>query len=84
MKLYSSTNFHSPYNNIFLRVTEYKFIVSNCHSSGPNGIYLFEFSNINSRTKCKLCSKCLKLTIEIPDVVLEFLLFTLNISDTLF
>ena len=39
---------------------------------GPTGIYLFEFGNINSKIKCKICSG---LTIEAPDVVQVFLFF---------
>ena len=35
----------------------------------------------NSTIKCEIC---LKLTIEVPDVVLVSLLLTLNIFDTLF
>ena len=37
--------------------------------SGPTDIYLQEISNTNSRIKCKICSK---LTIETPDIVLEY------------
>ena len=44
-------------------------------------MYLFEFSNINSRIKCKIC---LKLPVELPDVVLVSLLLTLNKFDLLF
>ena len=42
-------------------------------------IYLFEFSNINSRIKCEIC---VKLTIEVPDIFLLSLLLNLNIFDT--
>ena len=42
-------------------------------------IYLFEFSNINSRINCNICSK---LTKEAPGVVLVSLLLILNIFDT--
>ena len=73
MKPYSSANFLSPQDNMFLKVTENKFIVWNYHSSGPSSIYLFEFSNINGRKKCKLCSKSLKLTIGAPNINLVFL-----------
>ena len=76
MKTYSPTSFPSPQENIFLTVTENKFIVWNYHFSGPASIYLFEFSNINSRIKCEIC---LKLTTEVPHVVLVSLLLTLNI-----
>ena len=54
------------------------FIVWNYHFSGPTSIYLFEFNNTNSRIKCEIC---LKLTIEVSDVILVSLL---NIFDTLF
>ena len=40
--------------------------------------YLLEFSSNNSRINCKICSK---LTLETPDVVLVYLLLTLNIFD---
>ena len=43
--------------------------------------YLFKFSTINGRIKCKICSQ---LTVELPDVVLVSLLSTLNVFDTLF
>ena len=69
------TNFPSPYI-IFLTATENKFTVWNYSFSGPNVIYLLEFSNINSRIKCGTCSK---LTIKAPEVVLVSLLLTLNI-----
>ena len=39
----------------------------NCMFSLPTTIYLFEFSNNNSRIKYEICSK---LTIEATDVVL--------------
>ena len=39
----------------------YWFNFWNCTFSGPTGIYLFEFSNNNSRKRCEICSK---LTIE--------------------
>ena len=48
-------------------VTENKFIVWNYRFSDPTSIYLFEFSNINNRIKCKIC---LKLTTEVTDVIL--------------
>ena len=44
-------------------------------------IYLFEFSNINSRIMCKIS---LKLTIEASGVFLVSLLLPLNIFDVLF
>ena len=48
-------------------------------------IYLFKFNNRNTRKRCEICSK---LTIKIPndvnDVVLVFLLLTLNIFRTFF
>ena len=61
-------------------VTEDKFVVWNFCFSGPTSLYLFEFSNTNSRTKCKIC---LKLKIEVADVVLVSFLLTLNIFDML-
>ena len=57
--------FSSPQDHIFLTVTEKKFIAS-------NHIYLFEFSNNNSRTKYKICSK---LTTETTDMVLVLIYF---------
>ena len=65
----------------YISHTQNKFIVWNYSFSGPTGIYLLEFSNINSRIKCEICSK---LTIEAPDVVLVSLLLTLNMFGTLF
>ena len=47
----------------------------------PNQHFLLEFSNMKSRIQCKICSN---LTIEAPDVVLVFLLLTLNVFGTLF
>ena len=76
MKTYNPTNFPSPWENIFLKATEDKFIVWNYHFSGPNTIYLFEFSNTNSRIKCKICSK---LTIKALDIVLVSLLFIVKL-----
>ena len=82
MKTYSPTNSPNPENNIFLAVTENKLLFETMYCfSGPTSIYLFEFSNTNSRINCKIC---LKLTVEVPDVVLVSLLLTLNIFDTLF
>ena len=94
MKICSLTNIPSPYDDIFLTVTERQFIVLSYSLSGPTDIYLFEFSYYIRRTKCKIC---LKLTIEIPEqcqwycscvfivifehiwhVILVFLLLTLN------
>ena len=49
MKTCSLTNFHSPQDNIFLPVTENKFIVRNYSFSGSTSICLLEFSNNNSR-----------------------------------
>ena len=43
--------------------------------------YLLEFSSNNSRINCKICSK---LALETPDVVLVYLLLTLNIFDVFF
>ena len=74
MKKFSQTNFLSPWYNIFLTVTENKFLVWNYRFSGPTSIYLVKFSNNNSRIKCKICSK---LTVEAPDIVLVSLLLTL-------
>ena len=55
------------------------YFICNYSFSDPTEIYLFEFSNNNSRIKCELCSK---LTIEAPYVVLVSLLLTLKIFDT--
>ena len=63
-----------------LIVTGNKCIVWSYSFSDLTCIYLFECSNINSRIKCKICSK---LIIEAPDVVLVSLLLTLNIFGTL-
>ena len=79
MKIYSLTNFSLPQGNVFFKVTE-KNIVQNYCSSGPTSNHLFEFSNINSRIKCKICSK---LTTETPDVAVVSLFLTLNIFDKL-
>ena len=51
MKTCSPTNFPSPLNNMFLAVTENKFIVWNHIFSDPTSIYLFEFSNNIIRIK---------------------------------
>ena len=49
----------------------------------PANIYLFKFSNINTRKRCELCSK---LIIKTPErrhgIVLVFLYLTLNIIHT--
>ena len=63
----SPTNFPSPYDNIFLIVTENKCIAWNYHFWGPACIYLIEFSNINFRIRWKIC---LRLTLEVQEVVL--------------
>ena len=81
MKTYSLTSFPSSWDNIFLTVSENKFIVWNNHFSGPTSTFLLEFGNINSGIKCKIYSK---LTIEAPDVVLVSLMLTLNILDMFF
>ena len=51
----------------------------------PANIYLFKLNNRNTRKRCEICSK---LTIKTPDdvidVVLVFLLLTLNIFHTFF
>ena len=75
MKTYSPTSFLSPYDNIFLTVTIKQIL------SGPTGIYLLKFSNINNKVKCEMCSK---LTIETTGIVLVFLLSALDIFGTLF
>ena len=46
MKIWIPTNFPTSKENIFLTVTENKFIVWNDSFSGPTGIYLLEFSTI--------------------------------------
>ena len=63
---------------MYLVITENKFIVWNFAFSSSTNIYFLEFSNINSAIKCETCSK---LTIEVPDVILLYLLLTLNIFD---
>ena len=72
LKIYSPTNF--PIYTWQLLETNLlsKITIFFC----PTNIYLFEFSNINSRIKCKTC---LKLTIEVPDVILVSLLLTLPV-----
>ena len=60
----------------FFSVTENEFRIN----KSPTGIYLFEFSNINSKINFEICSK---LAIEAPDVLVSLVL-TLNIFDTLF
>ena len=67
LKTHSPTYFPSPQDNIFLTVTE-KNISWNYFFSAPTRIYLFEFSNNNSRIKCKICSK---LTVKASVVVLS-------------
>ena len=67
MKIYIAQQILPVHGIICLSDTENKFIVWNYCFSGPTNIYLFEFSNINNRIKCKICSK---LTIEAPDVSL--------------
>ena len=52
---------------IYFSVTENKFAVWNYRFSGPAGIYLFEFSNINSGIKCTIFS--IELKIGAADVV---------------
>ena len=73
MKTCRSTNFLSPYYSIFPAFTENIFNVWNYRFSGLTSIYLFKFSDINSRIKCEVCSK---VTIETPKVVLVSLLLT--------
>ena len=51
-------------------------------SEYPANIYLFKFNNKNIGKRCEICSE---LTIKTPkDVVLVFLLLTLNIFYTCF
>ena len=66
---------------LFFTVTENKFNVWNYRFSGPNSIYLFKFSNINSKRKHEIF---LKLTMKVPDVILVSLLLALNIFHMLF
>ena len=73
------TNFPSPLANIFLKVTEKNYCLK-LPFLGPNRHLLFEFSNIDTRIKCKVCSK---LTKEVPDLVLVSSLLILNILDML-
>ena len=65
------------HSTVYFSVTENKFLVRNYSFSGPTGIYLFKFSNINSKIKCKICSE---LTIEAPDIAQVFhsLFFVFN------
>ena len=76
MNTYSPTNFPSPWDDIFITVTENNRFVWNNSFLDPTSIHLLEFSNFDSRIKCKLCSK---LTMEARDIVLVSLLSTLNI-----
>ena len=76
MNTYSPTHFPSPWDDIFITVTENNRIVWNNSFLDPTSIHLLEFSNFDSRIKCKLCSK---LTMEARDIVLVSLLSTLNI-----
>ena len=48
MTTFNPRNFLSPWNNIFLTVPENKFVWNYCFS-GPTTIYLFNFSNSNSK-----------------------------------
>ena len=57
LKTWTSTDFRDPLDNIFLTVTENKFIFWNYRFSGPINIHLFKFNNNNCRIKCKICSK---------------------------
>ena len=66
---------------MFLAITENKLIMWNYRFSGPTGTDLYEFSNINSRIKCEICSK---LTIEAPDVVLSFFEYTWHVVQVFF
>ena len=75
MKLCSPTNCSCPWDNILLTVNKSKFIARIYGFSGPTVICLSEFSNHNSRTKCKICSKL---------TMLVSLLLFLNIFDMLF
>ena len=80
IKTYTPTHFPSLKNNILFTITENKFIVWNYRFAGSTCIYLFQFSNINSRLTYKLC---LDLTMDTSDVILVSLLLTLNIFYTL-
>ena len=73
------TNFPSPQANIFLKVTEKNYCLKPPFLR-PNRHLLFEFSYIDTRIKCKVCSK---LTKEVPDLVLVSSLLILNIFDML-
>ena len=57
MKICGPTNFSNPQDNRFPADTESKFIVWNYSFSAPTSIYLFKFSNNNSRIKCKIFSQ---------------------------
>ena len=76
-----SPSFSQPIEQYISHSLPKTFITWNYHFLGPTRIYLFEFSNINNRVKYEMC---LKLTIEVPDVILVYLLLTLNIFDMLF
>ena len=79
MKTYDPTNFPSTHDNIFL--SYWKQICLKLSFLRPNQHFLIELSNTNGRIKCKIC---LKLTKEVPDIILVSLLPILNIFDTLF
>ena len=46
----------------------------------PAIIYLFKVNNRNTNEGCEICSKLIKHQDDVNDVVLVFLLLTLNIS----
>ena len=75
MKACSPTNLPRLWDNLFLTVTENKFIFRIYMFSDPASISLLEFSYNNRRIKCEICSK---LTVEATDVVLVSSLLTLT------
>ena len=52
-----------------------------CNSTN---VYLFQVINRNSRKRCEICLKLIKYQNDVIDVILVFLLLTLNIFDTFF
>ena len=85
LKTCSLTNFPSAEHYIYIYIIYiyiYIYIYTPFyHYSSLTSICFFEFSNVNSRIKCKICSK---LTIEVPDYVLVSLLLTFDIFVMLF
>ena len=55
-------------------------MILNC----PVNIYLFKVNNTNTRTRLEICSKLKRHQNDIDDIVLVFLLLTVNIYHTFF